>query len=104
MDTLELVKSRGHARGIEWKKVSVAKDRGFLMMWRQLLTHHLDAVESALELLGETIIDAPEIIQPPDQVARQSQVARSSKSFRWAPASVRMFPSLVRQVPVVLKG
>jgi hypothetical protein len=104
IETLVLVKSRGRGKGIEWKKTSRARDRAYMIMWRELLMAHLDRLELLLEQMGETFIDAPEIIQPPKLVARESQVARSSKSFRWSPAPVRMSPSFVRQVPVVMRG
>jgi hypothetical protein len=71
LDTLVLVKSMGRGRGIQWRKSSRARDRGYIMMWRNLLMAHLDRLEAMLESMGETFVDEvvdqvePEIQFPP---------------------------------------
>lgn len=93
-----LVLNNKGVKRFKWARKNRSRDRDYLIMWRELLTAHLDRLDAILEALGETFVDEPEIVKPPELVVR------SSKSFRWSPVSARMSPSIVRQVPVVLRG
>jgi hypothetical protein len=70
IDTLVLATRRGH-KGFLWTKKSRSRDRGYLIMWRNLLMAHLDRLEAMLESMGETFVDEvvdqvePEIQLPP---------------------------------------
>lgn len=103
IDTLVLVKSRGRARGIQWRKSSRDKDRDYLIMWRDLMMAHLDRIELALEMLGQVFEDAPEEVVQPETISRESAVARSVHPVRWSPA-VRRPSFFIRQAPVIKRG
>lgn len=64
MDTLVLVKGRGKGRGFEWRICLRVRDRGYILMWRELLMKHLDRLELLLESMGDTFVE-PEIHNPP---------------------------------------